>query len=125
MQVHERLCVPRLLPALPPVAGVDEGARKGDAKVNVVGATGPLVWYKNKSIVIYFLYGELFVAPDNEIRVSSELLQKCPFGWVKTLDFPFKKEDHNIQPGTLETREIVSGRRFEIAKLKGRTGGGK
>ena len=42
MEVHEGLRELGPLPALPAVAGVDEGAREGDAEVDVVGAAGPL-----------------------------------------------------------------------------------
>ena len=42
VEVHQRLGLSRLLPALPSVPGVDEGAREGDAEVDVVAAPGPL-----------------------------------------------------------------------------------
>ena len=42
VEVHERLRQLGALPALPAVAGVHEGAGKGDAEVDVVGAAGPL-----------------------------------------------------------------------------------
>ena len=42
VEVHEGLRELGPLPALPAVAGVDEGAREGDAEVDVVGAARPL-----------------------------------------------------------------------------------
>ena len=42
VEVHEGLRELGSLPALPAVAGVDEGARERDAEVDVVRAAGPL-----------------------------------------------------------------------------------
>ena len=42
MEVHEWLRELGALPALPAVAGVDEGARECDAEVDIVRASGPL-----------------------------------------------------------------------------------
>ena len=42
VEVHEWLRELGALPALPAVAGVDEGARECDAEVDIVRASGPL-----------------------------------------------------------------------------------
>ena len=42
MEVHQRLGLSRLLPALPSVPGVDERPGEGDAEVDVVAAARPL-----------------------------------------------------------------------------------
>ena len=55
MEVHEWLRELGALPALPAVAGVDEGARECDAEVDIVRASGPL--QRNSVIIVTSSFG--------------------------------------------------------------------